>query len=411
MKVIIINDYGFINGGAAKVAIDSAIGLVKQGFQVVFLCAVGPVAPELLGSDVKVICIGQTDILNDSNRLRAAVNGLWNVLAMRKMADLLLHYSPSDTIVHVHGWTKALSSSPIRIAIRRGFKVILTLHDYFVACPNGGFFDYPAKRICKRRPLSFSCVMRNCDVRSYPQKIWRVIRQIVQKDIGRIPFGISGFIAVSNFSLGILRKNLPSTNSIRVISNPIETNRAKPVNVASNQNFVCASRLSEEKGVGLFAEAMKQLGYGGIVVGDGPLANKLRMQYPDMIYTGWQSANDLLKILQQARVLIFPSLWYEVQPLIVLEAMSLGIPVIVPDTSAAREIITDGVTGLWFQGGDLGDLINKIRQCQNDPVLVANLGLAAHQAFWSNPPTIKSHILKLIQMYKSILEPAPCINN
>lgn len=403
MNVIVVNDYAAINGGAAKVAIDSAIGLAKNGFQVVYFAAVGPIEPALTKSGIKVICLQQQDILNDPKRLRAAIRGIWNMLAAKQMADLLCRYSPDNTIVHVHGWTKALTSSPIRVAIKHGFKVVLTLHDYFIACPNGGFYDYPGNSVCNRLPLSFSCVTRNCDARNYSQKIWRVIRQIIQKHVGKIPFGISGFIAISNFSLEILRDYLPSTSTITLIQNPVATDRKTPVDVASNRDFVFVGRLSREKGVELFAEAMKQLDYKGIIVGGGPLESMLRINYPEMLYTGWVSSDHVYKILQKVRALVFPSLCFETQGLIVLEAMSLGIPVIVPNTAAAREFVVDGKTGLWFKGGDVIDLEKKMMMLCENSELTKNLGRSAYDRFWENPFDLQLHIDSVKQYYIKIL--------
>ena len=54
------------------------------------------------------------------------------------------------------------------------------MHDYFTVCPNGGFYNYRGKHICDYTPMSFKCIMCNCDVRSYPQKIYRVLRQLFQ---------------------------------------------------------------------------------------------------------------------------------------------------------------------------------------------------------------------------------------
>ena len=66
----------------------------------------------------------------------------------------------------VAGWTKALSSSVFDVAFKMNFKVVLTLHDYFTACPNGGYFDYKENKICKRKPLSWKCIKCNCDSNS-----------------------------------------------------------------------------------------------------------------------------------------------------------------------------------------------------------------------------------------------------
>ena len=403
MNIVVVNDYATINGGAAKVAIDSAIGLAKQGFQVVYFAATGPIEPALMNNGIKVICLEQQDILQDPKRLRAATRGIWNMLAAKQMADLLRQYSPDNTIIHVHGWTKALSSSPIRVAIQRGFKVVLTLHDYFTACPNGGFFDYPAKSICKRSALSVSCVTRNCDVRSYPQKLWRVARQIVQEKIGRVPSGISGFIAVSDFSLSVLREYLPSDALIKVINNPISWVRGVPVDVEKNESFIFVGRLSKEKGALLFADAAQKSGVKGIVVGDGPEAMAIKALYPRLRYTGWLSPTDVRNTLKDARALVFSSLLYETQGLIVLEAMSLGIPAIVPSTAATREFVVDGKTGLWFKGGDAIDLEKKMMMLFGYSELVKKLGRSAYERFWKNPFTLQVHIDSVKRFYKEIL--------
>ena len=72
-------------------------------------------------------------------------------------------FDPHKTIVHVHGWTKSLSSSVVQEALQRDFQIVISLHDYFVACPNGGFYNYKKKHICRLKPLSKACVLSNCD--------------------------------------------------------------------------------------------------------------------------------------------------------------------------------------------------------------------------------------------------------
>ena len=404
MNIIILNDHASVNGGAAKVAIDSAIGLTKQGNFVTFFSVVGPIDPELIENGVNVVCLQQMDILNDPNRFRAAISGIWNIHAAKEMKNLLRHFSTENTIIHVHSWTKALSSSPIRVATKKNFKVLLTLHDYFTACPNGGFFDFPTGRICHKIPLSFSCISQNCDARSYPQKLWRVVRQIVQKNLGLIPGGITYFISVSQFSLSILNKYLPTNSMIEEIQNPINWEQPSPVEIGNNKSFVFLGRLSDEKGVLLFAEAIQKLGISGIVIGDGPLLSIMKKRYPELAYYGWLSSSDVKNVLRDARSLVFPSLLYETQGITVFEAMSLGIPTIVADTSAAREFVTDGKTGLWFKGGDVNDLIDKITQLHKDNKLVNKLGHTAYEEFWEKNNTLEKYVNALSGFYRKIIK-------
>lgn len=402
-NIIVINDFAHINGGASQVALNTAIGLAQEGFQVTVFCAVAPVMPELLGQPgLEVICTNQHEIREDPNRIRAFGQGIWNYKARNSMEKLLYKLTPADTIIHVHSWTKSLSSSPVHIAIRRGFRVVLTLHDYFISCPNGGWYDYQMQQICTRHPLSISCVASNCDVRNYSHKLWRVARQIVQTKIADIPSGTARYIAVSEFSLEIIRKYLPDA-PIVLIHNPINAIRESPATVHKNAKFVFVGRLSKEKGVFLFAEAVRKARAKGIVVGDGPEADTLIKQFPNMEFTGWISSVSVKSIVRKARALVFPSLLYETQGLAVLEAMSLGVPVIVADTVAACDFIRDTRNGLWFQGNNVGSLSEKISQLNTNSDFAKKLGITAYKDYWSNPFSLDNYIQKLIQIYDEVV--------
>ncbi|MEO0278065.1 MAG: glycosyltransferase family 4 protein [candidate division WOR-3 bacterium] len=404
LNIVIVNDFAHVNGGASEVAVLSAISLAKQGYAVTFFAAVPPIDPELKNyANVKIICMGQYDILKDPNRFRAAVQGIWNFSAARSMAQLLDTLIPSNTIIHLHSWTKSLSSSIVRVAIKKGFKVLCTMHDYCLACPNGGFFNYPKNEICHLSPLSAKCIMTNCDVRNYPQKLWRVSRQVVQKYLGFTPDGIKDFIAVSDFSKAILETFLPKNARIYTVNNPIDVSKSDPVSVHRNNFFVYVGRLSREKGPHLFAKAASILGLNAIFIGDGPLRDEISSICPSAEITGWLPRKEVYRLLNSARALIFPSLCYETQGLVVLKAAAMGVPVIVSNTSAARDLVADGLTGLWFKSGDLNDLIMKIQVLQN-PDIAKKMGQMAYERYWQNPLTIDRHISQLEECYKKVLE-------
>ena len=400
--IVIVNDFAHINGGAGQVALTSAIGLAEQGYDVIVLSAVGPVMPALAHAGVKVVVTGQYEILKDSNRLRAITQGIWNFKAQQVMERMLATIDPETTIVHVHSWTKALSASVIRVAIRRRFKVVCTLHDYFSACPNGGFFDYQRRMICKETPLSVGCISRNCDARSYSQKLWRVARQVVQVKLGLMPSGIKHFITVSDFSESILKPFLPQDALVYRIENPINVARQDCVDAGANDAFTYVGRLSPEKGVILFAAAAKKLGLVPTFVGEGGCHEMIIRICPNAQITGWMSGKQVVMNLAAARVLVLPSLLYETQGLVVAEAAALGIPSIVPDTCAARDIVENGKTGLWFRGGDENDLLEKMRSLQESD-LASKLGRSAYERYWKNPCTVKIHVAKLEECYCNAL--------
>ena len=110
MNVIVISDTTHVKGGAAKVAIQEAAGLAARGHQVYFVCAVASVAADLLHENITIICSQQHDLLSNTNRLQASIQGWWNFKAARIVKELLRTFIPRDTIIHLHTW-RAFSAS------------------------------------------------------------------------------------------------------------------------------------------------------------------------------------------------------------------------------------------------------------------------------------------------------------
>ena len=313
--VVIVNDFGHINGGAAKVAITSALGLSRTGYQVIYFCAVEPLAQELRQSGVQVVCTGQHEILKNYSRIGAAIQGIWNFRAARMLGKILADLPPKSTVVHLHGWTKALSSSLMPVIFRHQVIPIVTLHDYFISCPTGGFYNYHTQESCGLKPLSPQCFLTNCDSRNMGHKVWRVARQIVQERMGKIPEGIKEFIALSDFSYRLLQPYLPQGARVFRVPNPIDTAQEPAVEVAVNDEFLVVGRLSLEKGYLLFAEASKQGDCKAVFVGDGEVGEQISSINPEAHITGWQAHPEVQRWLSRSRALVFPSLCHETQGL------------------------------------------------------------------------------------------------
>ncbi|HXJ38172.1 MAG TPA: glycosyltransferase family 4 protein [Bryobacteraceae bacterium] len=403
MDIVILNDNAHVTGGGGKVALGSAKGLARRGHRVSLMTAVGPVAPDLVGvRGLEVICTGQQEILTDPNRVRAAVQGYWNRTTAAALSQLLSRLDPAATVVHLHTWGKALTSSVLRATIDANFPLICTLHDYALACPTGGLFHHRREEICQLRPMSTQCLLTNCDTRNYGHKLWRFGRELVQIGPGRVPGGIRHFIALSRLSLEVMKPFLPADAEIHFVPNFTEAQRGAPVPVDRNNRFVFVGRLVREKGPHLFAECARRLDLNAVFIGDGEFRNKVLELYPKAVVTGWIGAQQVTAQMEQARALVFASLWYEVQPLAILEAAAMGIPAIVPDTSAARELIVDGETGLLFRGGSADSLMEALAVMQ-DPATASRLGGAAHRRFWSRPLTLDFHLDELEAVYTGML--------
>jgi glycosyltransferase involved in cell wall biosynthesis len=397
-RVIIVSDFAQFQGGAAKVAMNSAVGLAARGIEVIFFCAVGPVHESLKTSGVVPHCLEQHEIIDDPSRVRAFKNGLWNTSAKDALGELLSKYSPDDTIVHFHQWTKALSPSVFSAKHLSDFPRTVTHHDYFVACPNGGFFQYPKGQICELKPLSMKCITSNCDPRHRAHKVWRMGRQYVQNSLKGGPGTFQNQIFVSKFTRDILQPYVDPKAALHWIGNPINVQKMDRVVAEKNEEFIFLGRFSVEKGGPLFAEAAKRLGVKAVFIGDGERRADIERANSDVEITGWVPSTVVEERLKRARFLIFPSLWYECQPLSVQECASRGIAALVGDRSAARELVTDQKTGLYFKNGDLDDLTEKLSLLRDDD-RVRDLSTAAYESFWSGPRDIEFHVDELLAIY------------
>lgn len=405
MNIVIVNDYDYIQGGASKISIETANALAQSGHRVIFFCGVSdPCKSSLKG--VEVVAASDCDSLSDSNRFRGAVNGIFNASSKAKMARLLVELDPKDTVVHIHGWTKALSSSVFEPVFEKGFKSVLTLHDFFLCCPNGGFYNYKNQSLCGLRGLSASCVKTDCDSRSYSFKLYRVLRHLVQNKFVGLDSKISTYVYISDFSFRLIKPYVDMGKSEAVyLPNPISV--AKPESRAraeASDYFVYVGRLSKEKGVALFCEAIRRSGKKAVIVGDGDMLEELRLEfsnYSEIQFVGWKDPKDVERYVKGARWLVFPSLWYETFGLTVCEALAYGVPCLVSDDTAASDFI-DGKNGRLFKRNDVDSLCTLIADIDNDISLKA-MSEYAFSKYWSAPFDPVSYEKKLEAVYRGAL--------
>ena len=62
--VVLVYDQAFISGGAAKVAIKSAVALKNRGYRVIFFASLAPIDKQLTDNNIEVICVGGEHIAN-----------------------------------------------------------------------------------------------------------------------------------------------------------------------------------------------------------------------------------------------------------------------------------------------------------------------------------------------------------
>jgi glycosyltransferase involved in cell wall biosynthesis len=402
--VVVVADAADAKGGASKVAIESARLLAQSGIDVRLFAATGPFEP--LGEPLPNL---RAHTLADGfNLMRAsapvrAVHSLWNRPAAEAFGEMLQDLSPAETVVHVHSFQVQLTASVVHAAHGRGFPLVVTSHDYGLACPYSGFYDYNTGAPCGRRALSLGCATTLCNgSRSVAGKLWHVVKGGVQRGVGKVAERADHLAFVSDFSREILAPYLPPGKPTSVIPNPIDLPQGPPRKLEPGAPFLFVGRLTREKGGLLAAQAAAALGVPLLVAGTGPEEEELREACPSVRMLGWQSPQQVREWMRHARALVFPSRWYEGQPLTVQEAQSVGLPVISSDVCAASGTISHGEDGLLFRSGDLDDLKRQM-DLLTDDALACALGQAAYDRYWCDPPTNDRHLRATLQVYADVL--------
>jgi glycosyltransferase involved in cell wall biosynthesis len=100
-------------------------------------------------------------------------------------------------------------------------------------------------------------------------------------------------------------------------------------------------------------------------------------------FTGEVVGAEKQRLFQSADLFVFPGIGQEGQPLVVLEAMASGLPVIYTDRGCLRETVVDGEAGLEAYTNDPYDLAVKICDLLERPEEMARLGLNARLRYRS----------------------------
>ena len=143
----------------------------------------------------------------------------------------------------------------------------------------------------------------------------------------------------------------------------------------SSNRLVCVGRLSEQKGHPVLLEAAAQLAAEGInfelvLVGDGEMRNEIEQRIQTLNLTqhvrltGWLGSDGVRKEIAAARALVLASR-AEGLPVVLMESMALGKPVVATRVAGVPELVTDKIHGRLVPPGDpsaLADAMKEILQ-------------------------------------------------
>ncbi len=161
------------------------------------------------------------------------------------------------------------------------------------------------------------------------------------------------------------------------------------ITACTGTRLVCVGRLCEQKGQLLLVAAAAELARQGVdfelvLAGDGEMRPQIEAAIaanglaPRIRITGWISSAQVCDELRAARALVLPS-FAEGLPVVIMEAMALGRPVVSTYIAGIPELVRPGVEGWLTPAGDVAALAAAMREClEATPDRLLQLGRAAH---------------------------------
>ena len=316
------------------------------------------------GHTVELLLLNNTAIL-DSPKWNVALGAVWSTKAYRTVLQKVR--TERYDIVHVQNFFPLLSPSVFFAAKKGGAKVLLSLRNYRLICPNAQLFTHD--EICSRcvgKMIPLPGVTHKCYRDSFSASAVVTTMLAFHNFLGTWQKKIDGFICISDFvKKQMIEAGIPARKLFRKYNFISED---PGYNENPTDNFLYVGRLSREKGIGLLLKAFSSPDLAGrslTIIGDGPLRNMVEdaaAQNPNIRYLGALDLKTAYRHMGQAFYLLFPSRWHEPFGRTIVEAFACGTPVIASDAGAASELITDQYNGFLFLRDDLASLIQKIKE-------------------------------------------------
>jgi glycosyltransferase involved in cell wall biosynthesis len=359
MKILLINKSHKIIGGADSVYFNTASLLSSYGHEVLFFSLAEKDNVNSIFSDYFPI----NRIKHATTLLKkylAFTSYLYNREAYKKLKKLLVDYRPD--IAHIHLFYGVLTSSILDCLNEARVPIVLTVHDYRLICPVSTFLD-GKNQICHKcyNGNYIHCTFNKCSRLSYAESIVQTIEAYYRKYFKKPISLIDYFIFVSDFSRNLhLRWDANFKNKSSLIYNFVPGDNKDNLDLNNYlPSFLYFGRLSREKGLETLVNVFTEVGEVLNIIGDGPLGDMLNQKVAfNKKITLYPHADKeiLFTFIRNSKFVIVPSEWYENNPMSIIEAFSLGRPVIGARIGGIPELIVDCVNGFLFDSGSPEDL-------------------------------------------------------
>ncbi len=402
MKILQVNKYNYIRGGAEKYFIEISRELRELGHQVAIFSMKHP---KNNSSEFDKYFVSRISFNEGGfrDKFLSPFRILFSFEARRKFKRLVKDFKPD--VIHIHNIYHQISPSILRVARKRKIPVIMHLHDYKLVCPNYQLLAH--NEICYRclGGKYYNCLKQKCFKDSFWKSFLATIEMYFHHRILKVyEKNISLFIAPSQFMKDTVVKFGWPENKVKVLYNFSEKLNNDLIDEIGDYGLYFG-RLSKEKGIDVLLSALS-LANNKMklkIIGSGPEENNLKKMVTDLNldkqvkFLGPKFANDLFLEVKRAKVVFLPSIWLENMPLTLLESLMLQKVVIAAKTGGLPELVKDGETGFLFNRADSKDLARVIDDLENYNLL--QIGEKA--GLLSMGLGISSHLSKLLQIYRN----------
>jgi glycosyltransferase involved in cell wall biosynthesis len=359
MKILLLHNHYGSHSGESSVLMEHESLLKKYGHDVICYTR--------SSVELKNMSIG---------KIKALLSSLYNKQSIKNVSKIIETFKPD--IIHIHNLYPFISPSILPVIKKFNVPILMTVHNYRLICPNGLYYNKHG--VCEKcsHGKEWNCIRYNCE-QSYMKSIAYAFRNSWARINGYYTNNVTAFLCLTEFQKKKLIENGVSKDKCYVLPN--FTDVGKSISFKNKENtdkksFLFIGRLNRQKGIDIIIQAAKKCP-NAIFILAGSL-DKTFINISDLPYNvKWEGVideNKKMSLLNNSMALIFSSRSYEGFPMVFLEAMQYGLPVIAPKYAGYPEIIRDGKNGLLFRIGDVDDLVKKIIIIMENPCIQNTLG-------------------------------------
>ena len=344
MKILLCHNYYQHSGGEDRVFADE-VWLLKSR-----------------GHDVQTFTL-HNDSIQDRSKLAVAAETLWNRGVSRHLRNLVAR--EGFEVVHFHNTFPLISPAAYYAARAAGAAVVQTLHNFRLLCPQATFLrDGRICTDCLTRRVAWPAVVHGCYRGSRSATATLAASLSLHRALGTYQRAVDGYIALTDFAREMFTTGGRPAEKLTVKPNFV---RAAPaVGTGAGGYALYVGRLSTEKGIDSLLAAWQELDATTPlhIIGDGPLGPQVAAavnRNPAIVWRGALSSAEVEQAMRDATCLILPSTCYEGLPKTLVEAFSVGTPVIASRIGAFVELVEPGRTGELFTPGEPAELARTVK--------------------------------------------------